>query len=201
MRSSGHFKQAYRLDLPNATAMASTADSVVLKRLVYQSHHLDLKIQIQNYIHAMESMVLERFSSSPFLADLYGYCATASLQEFLPLELDDLITPTTMDADFKSPVEGIAKVSPQTKVEVALGMAYGLAELHGYGGGVILQGDNNVEQFLVTPSGQIKLADLNLAIRLDWNDTAKNYCQQSRYPWVESVSYVESLFSRVVFHL
>ena len=64
----------------------------------------------------MESMVLERFSSSPFLADLYGYCATASLQEFLPLELDDLITPATMDADSKSPVEGVAKVSPQTKV-------------------------------------------------------------------------------------
>jgi hypothetical protein len=79
-------------------------------------------------------------------------------------------------------------LTPKNKVGIALAMAAALADLHGFEDGVILNGDNHIDQFLATSEGRVKLGDFNLATILEWNDRKGDYCKREREPWAYRVS-------------
>jgi serine/threonine protein kinase len=169
---------------------------MVFKNLLFEGDY-DAYVQMQLYITAMEVLILERLSASPHIMDIYGYCGTSSIQELMPYEVDEIIVPESGQAnrtilDHDDDVHPQNNLTPLEKVQLALGMAEALADVHGFQDGVILQGDNNIEQFLVNSNGNLKLGDFNLATILQWNDKEGAYCKRERRRWMESVSFLAS---------
>jgi serine/threonine protein kinase len=124
-----------------------------------------LDVEILSSIN-FDAQVMERLSSSPFVMDIYGYCGTT-------------VSIETMDDDLHSTVEEIVETSYLTdgdKLQLAIAMASGLADLHGYEGGVIYSSDLKLEHWLVSPNGEVKLSDFNLADYLSWNATESSHC-------------------------
>jgi serine/threonine protein kinase len=133
----------------------------------------------------LEALILERLSSSPRIVDIHGACSTSVSVEFMPLEVEDNIIRGSgyssaeeiakceakqgasegqgqagEDTTAKSCDEG-SQFSATQKLEMALGMAEALADVHGYSGGVIVHDDIQPCQFLRNERGEMKLNDFN----------------------------------------
>ena len=65
----------------------------------------------------------------------------------------------------------------EQKLQMALEMAEGLAEMHGYRGGVIVNDDAHPDQWLITDDGRTILNDMNNAVMLEWNFDKHKHCQ------------------------
>lgn len=74
-------------------------------------------------------------------------------------------------------------LKPYEKVLIARDMAESLADMHGFVGGVLVHGDNHIDQFLANHDGIMKLGDFNLATILEWNEKKGEYCKREREPW------------------
>ena len=123
---------------------------VVLK-MMKQEHDVDSR----NFDrHRRDGLVMERLTSSPNVVDIYGFCGNTVLTEFIETPLDELI-----EGSKTSP--GISMDSPRDRIRLARDMASGLAALHDIPGGPILHADVTARQFLVSPSGTLKVNDFN----------------------------------------
>ena len=171
-------------------------ESFVFKSLMLVSG-FNSKLQIQLLTTAMEALILERLTASPRILTLYGYCGISLMEEVMVLEVDDAIIPTSGYAN-RQVLEQLPHAKPQNRLSaiekliLALGMAESLADAHGFQDGIIVQGDNNIQQFMMTQQGQIKLGDFNLATIVEWNDKEGQYCKRERRRWMESVSVHET---------
>ena len=62
---------------------------------------------------------------------------------------------------------------------MALEMAESIAVLHGYEGSVIIHNDIQLQQWLRTEEGTLKLGDFNRATIPDWDIKKNRYCEYS----------------------
>jgi hypothetical protein len=136
---------------------------------------------------------LERLSASPRIATIYTHCGTTNLLESLPNEVNQMIQPDDGLADHAQllaldDVYPKNDLSGEEKAGIALDMAEAIADLSGFRDGVIVNGDNHIDQFLTDGDGFIKLGDFNLASILTWNGEKGGYCKQERSPWRYPVS-------------
>ena len=127
----------------------------------------------------MDAIVMERLTSSPRIADIYGHCAFSVYSEFLPKEAEENIIPgegilpEKIEEDLKS--HNDYKISE--KLDMALQMAESLADLHGYKDGVIVHDDVQLAQYLFAPDGRLILNDFNRAEFMLFDEQKGKYCK------------------------
>ena len=115
-----------------------------------------------------DSMVMEQLTSSNRITNIYSFCATSSLVEYAPGNLNKYVMPTDgmkevddeIDDDDPTPVNNIGA---EEKLEMSLELAKGLAAMHGHSGGVIANVDVQLGQFSRGKDGLIKILDFNRA--------------------------------------
>jgi hypothetical protein len=121
----------------------------------------------------------------PNIISSYGHCGTSVMTEALPHEVERYIVPGTghyhpkTTSDLAMSIESHNSLSATEKLEMALDMAESIAVLHGYSGGVIVHDDIQLQQWLRSADGTLKLGDFNRATILEWNDKEKHYCKYS----------------------
>ena len=111
---------------------------VILKTVIFEQDYLD---DIYEFTR-MDVLVMERLTTSPRIADIYGHCAMSVLTENLPGLVEDYVVPQTSsmpegvlhDEDDVQPLNNFTATE---KLEMALAMAEGIADLHGFKDGVI----------------------------------------------------------------
>jgi serine/threonine protein kinase len=129
-----------------------------------------------------DAIVMERLTNSPRIVDIYGHCSTTIISEPMPSsDVSDDIIPGDGSAK-QADLDKLDDVYPQNnltatqKLEMSLEMAEGLADIHGFEGGVIMHGDIHLEQFLWSKNGRLLLNDFNNAEILDWDEENQRYC-------------------------
>lgn len=164
---------------------------MVLKHFRY---HEDFSFSIKNQRSVLrEAVILEEFSDSPRFADLYGYCSTSTMvqaghdfvHQVIPrqLEWQDDVGRATAEQLRQHP-EPLNTLTSRQKLQYALQMAEGLAELHGFVQGVISHDDIALDQWVLTDDGRVVFSDVNNAMVMDWNENDGNYCPyEIDYPY------------------
>mmetsp|Transcript_26653 Transcript_26653/g.63545 ORF Transcript_26653/g.63545 Transcript_26653/m.63545 type:complete len:488 (-) Transcript_26653:340-1803(-) len=127
----------------------------------------------------LETLIMERVSSSPHILDVYGSCGTTMVVETMSENVEDLAVPSeegTMDqkelnkvSNFWPHRQSQNNLTASEKLSLAISMARGLYDLHHYDGGQILHADVAIEQWLLSPAGQVKLNDFNYAEIMSWD--------------------------------
>jgi serine/threonine protein kinase len=199
MYSKGTFRLAFLFDRPDIAN-----DAFVLKPTLFAGHHdMDDFFREQMYAVPMEVAILEGLTASPRITDIYGYCGMTTMQEVLPEEILTLLEPEGHTAnqtklDMLQAVDG--KVHPKNnltgmeKLDLALGMAEAVADIHGFKGGVIVHGDLHPSQFMKNRQGQVKMNDFNLGSILEWNEREQTYCPREKDPWCYECRAPEEMF-------
>ena len=159
--------------------------------LQHETYDPDLVVKVQRFRHnpftfdryefiRMDALVMERLTSSPRIADIYGHCATSVYSEFLPNEAEENIIPG--DGDGKN-LKDKDDVDPQNdytiseKLDMALQMAESMADLHGFKDGIIVHDDIQLAQFLFAPDGRLILNDFNRAEAMLFDEKDGSYCK------------------------
>jgi len=127
-------------------------------------------------------MVMEQLTSSNRITNIYSFCATSSLVEYAPGNLNKYVMPTDgmkevddeVDDDDPTPVNNIGA---EEKLEMSLKLAKGLAAMHGHSGGVIANVDVQLRQFSRGKDGLIKILDFNRAEAMLYNEIKDKYCK------------------------
>lgn len=122
----------------------------------------------------VDSMVMDILSGSPHIVDIYSYCALSVLVE--PVNgpsMEDLVLFNLTDSEVKEDL-----LSPTQKLELAQGMAKGVAEIHGYKGGVIAHFDIQIYQFLLEDDLTVRMSDFNRAEPLLYDEVIGEYCAE-----------------------
>jgi hypothetical protein len=101
----------------------------------------------------IDAIVSERLTASPHVVDIYGYCGTATINEF---GVGGTLDHNILDNN---------NISPLQKLEYGRDIAYALADLHeldGYPSSTV-QHDLKPKNVLVVANGKVKLGDFNNA--------------------------------------
>ena len=129
----------------------------------------------------MDALVMERLTSSPRIANIYGHCGASVLTEVLPIEIEENVVP--MGYVNKTALHDELQVQPMNtftathKLDMALGMAEAIADLHGFKDGVIVHDDIQLCQYLFRPDNKtMKLNDFNRAEIMLYDDVTGQYC-------------------------
>jgi len=128
----------------------------------------------------MDALVMERLTSSPRIADIYGHCATSIYSEFLPKEAEEFIIigdGDGSDLNDKDDVDPKNLFSISEKLDMALQMAESIADLHGFKDGVLVHDDIQLAQFLFAADGRLKLNDFNRAEVMLFDEEDGSYCK------------------------
>jgi serine/threonine protein kinase len=103
-----------------------------------------------------DSVTLERLSKSPYVYDIYGYCAFALIVPYMNRgNLDDKLREWRNEE---------IQLSSRQRMMYALDMARGLRDLHNIDGdGVVsaTHGDLKEHQYLLKKDGRLVLGDFN----------------------------------------
>ena len=137
-----------------------------------------------------EAGIMASLSQSPYIVNIYGYCGTSTIQEYMSGgQISDRIIPgylynqkANTNTNEYSETAGFMEQSEldeiQTddvypmnqmdmnlteKLHLAVDMASSIAELHGQPHGPICHGDIHPGQWLLNRYGQVKLNDFNMA--------------------------------------
>jgi serine/threonine protein kinase len=126
------------------------SDPVVLKMM--KSEH---EVNARNLDrHRRDGLVMEQLSSSPYVVDIYMYCANSVVTEYLPMTLESAILDDSPDGQ-------VANTAKQ-RVQWALDVARGVQALHYTNDSPIVHADIQAKQFLISPkTGTIKVNDFN----------------------------------------
>jgi serine/threonine protein kinase len=161
-------------------------ENLVLKRLRLNEDH-DYSWWTAKHIYR-EALIMERTTSSQHTIDIYGHCYTSVLVE-PAFELSKYIvegveykgrgriSQAALDEMQVEDVYPFNNFTTEEKLDIALGMAQGIAVLHGNAEGVVVNDDVHPDQFLINKDGLVKFNDFNNARLLEWNATANNYCK------------------------
>ena len=128
-----------------------------------------------------EALIMERLTSFPNIVTSYGHCGTSVLTEAVPHEVERYVVPGTGYSNNGGEPPEVSRnhLSAEEKLQTALEMAESIAVLHGYEGGVIIHNDIQLQQWLRTDEGTLKLGDFNRASIPDWDMKEKRYCKYS----------------------
>lgn len=108
--------------------------------------------------HRRDALSMERLTSSPNIVSIYGHCGNTVLTEHLPRGLDTLVY---HNGDTKQDETVATRQTRLGRLHLALHVARGVAAIHELPGGPIIHADIQAKQFLVDPSGTVKLNDFN----------------------------------------
>jgi Protein kinase domain len=118
--------------------------------------------------HRVDAVAMEQLTASPYVADIYGYCANSVLVDYSYVDLDSIFrrgNQPTHDERFK----------------IALDTASAVADMHHFnsdGRATIAHKDIKTEQWILI-DGMYKLNDFNMCKFLTWNPKRKQYCGYS----------------------
>ncbi len=163
------------------------------------SHSVDFGYDSYEYVR-MDALVSERLTSSPRIADIYTHCGLAMVTEFFPhgdiepmvvpdYNVDDdslhLVRNSRQNNNKKKKMENAQSQNNLTateKLQIALAMAEGIADLHGFPDGVIVHNDIQPSQFLFSSNNnnkdrRLKLNDFNRAEIMLWDEQHHSYCR------------------------
>lgn len=140
-----------------------------------------------------EALIMERLTVFSNIITSYGHCGTSVLTEAVPNEVERYVVPGTgyysagannnnnhhHNGDSDLPLESHNDLSAEEKLQTALAMAESIAVLHGNKDGVIVHNDIQLQQWLRTNEGILKLGDFNRASIPDWNIKENSYCKYS----------------------
>jgi serine/threonine protein kinase len=152
-----------------------TVEPVVLKKSLYEA---EFDYEDYEYMR-MDGLVGERLTSSPHIADIYGFCALSMLSEYFSNgDLESKAVPISPRGELHAGQEGypMNNFTVTEKLHLSLEMVEAVAALHGYKDGVIVHDDIQLPQFLFTNDGRVKLNDFNRAEIMLWNDEDQEYC-------------------------
>lgn len=126
------------------------APPLVLK-LMKQEHEIDARNLDR---HRREAVVMERLTSSPYVASIYGHCGTTVMTEFLGATLHTLIKAKDDDSIRRrwglDNSTYLSPSTPQGRLQMALHAARGLQALHENS---IVHADLQDQQFLLSTHG------------------------------------------------
>jgi hypothetical protein len=129
----------------------------------------------------VQAIVSERFTSSPRIVSSYGYCG-------LDLLFERTVSAEDGAASSSSLLQRSRPYSGAEALDLAIGMAEAVADLHGFAGGVIVHGQLDMSLFrrvslrastAVSTDERfstIQLTDVATADFLDWDPNQEAYC-------------------------
>jgi serine/threonine protein kinase len=195
--ASGHFRDGFLLRDRHQDINTVTADES--SSFVLKQWRLDWYLEFdQDAVDRVrrEALIMERLSASPKISNIYGYCAVSTMVQTLR-DVDQEIVPLYVEYQEKAGHISFANLSilqeqrgayslnnftVEEKLDMALDMAEGLAEMHGYEGSVILNHDVLPRQWLMNANNRMMvLNDNNYAIFLEWNEKKQDYCKVRRF--------------------
>jgi hypothetical protein len=181
----GYYRDSWLVEHPVVDDTTTATDRVVLKHLRL-AHEFDARSM--NKI-LTETVTMEVLSASPVISDLYGHCATSMFVE-RAYEITNDIVPQTAHQKWRGRVShnkmheleqnnqpfSFNNYTAIQKLDIAIQMAEGLAEMHGNVFGVIVNDDAHPDQWLVTDDNRVILNDMNNAVFLGWDYDKQDYC-------------------------
>ncbi|CAB9531456.1 Serine/threonine-protein kinase (Partial), partial [Seminavis robusta] len=131
---------------------------IVLKTLRYTRDFNEESYQLQ-YI---DSIAMERLTSSPYIANEYGFCGQSVLTEYAPKSGRDLIKNK--------------KLKTWQRVQIAHDLAAALSDMHSIDypnatNATFTHNDINIANTIQGEHGNIKFNDFNIGVRMRWNQT------------------------------
>ena len=169
-------------------------EGMALKLLQYR-HSVSSSISLIRH----DALVMERLTASPRIMNLYGHCGTSIGVELVENEVEEFIVPGSGMIS-KSDLEDSQDVNPQNhfssteKLEIALTMAEGLADLHGFKDGIIVHADVQLCQWMRrSKDNKLILGDFNKMHVLFWDEVGNKYCKFNEGGGFSTVSiYIDS---------
>jgi serine/threonine protein kinase len=177
VRRRGYYKEVYSSNLPNN-------ETIVFKHFFWGAkfHYDDFEFM------RMDAIVNEKLNGNPRIVKSYGFCGTSFIGESMKNgDLEKLAIPSGVGRirrqlnDKEHLVVG-NNLSGTKKLELSLEMAEAVLLLHSFPGGVIVHDDIQLSQFLISPTGQLKLNDFNRAEIMLWNEKDQEYCKYRNDP-------------------
>lgn len=110
--------------------------------------------------HRRDALVMERLTASPYVVNMYAYCANSVLTEYIGSQLDDFV-PKHSPSDTTTRASSSIITNSTERVRMFLEVAKSLQALHSIEGGPIVHADVQPQQFMVQPSGHLKINDFN----------------------------------------
>lgn len=144
--------------------------------------------------HRKDALVAERLTSSPYIANIYGYCGNSALYEYAEQgTLGDRFYEDVDEADYEPPDE-------MEKLRVAVQVSKAISDLHTFNGEVpaVVHSDLMHTQFIKV--GDVyKLNDFNRCHLMFWNSTSNDgtcpYYFPTKNAWIfrspEELNYEE----------
>ena len=167
---------------PNNDEFDARAPAVL--KAMKQEHPYDFR---NNDRHRRDALVMEKFSSSKYVVDIYAYCGNSVLSEYVGRTLDDVIyqeehidagkeTPGDIELeDLLDKLPELTRNTPAGRIRLALDVFRGISELHEIDGGPIVHADLQAKQFLVDPTTKtIRINDFNRCRMLPRKDGDKD---------------------------
>ena len=144
----------------------------------------------------MDAIVAERLTSSPRIFNIYGFCGLSIMSQFFQHgDVEGLILGNSNGYSDKLLKDESGDLKPKNgftpiqKVVLALEMAKGLADLHGYENGLIIHDDVQNSQFLFNDDkSMVVLNDFNRAEFPLWDEEHQDYCRYRNGPGHGNVS-------------
>ncbi|CAB9518340.1 receptor-like [Seminavis robusta] len=170
--SHGYFRDVFTVTQPQVNS------SAVLKVARLSKHEMNYRAMFNA---RRDALIMERLTSSPHIVDIFGHCGSSVVVEPLPHEVEEVVVPSggwmsQSDLNDAEDVDTQNDYDVTEKLDIALEMAAGIAELHGFRDGVIAHDDIQLCQWLRNDQGKLKLGDFNRARVLHWNETSGRYC-------------------------
>ena len=131
---------------------------IVLKTLRYDREFDEESFRLQ-YV---DSMAMERLTSSPYIANEYGFCGQSVLTEFAPKSGRDLIKNK--------------KLKTWQRLQIAHDLAAALSDMHSIDyanatNATFTHNDINIANTIQGDNGRIKFNDFNIGVVMRWNKT------------------------------
>ena len=141
----------------------------------------------------MDAIVNEKLNGHSRIVSSYGFCGMSIIGEAMTHgDLDKWAIPSgvgRIDAPLNDKEHLVVgnELTGVRKLELSLEMVEAVLLLHSYPGGVIVHDDIQLSQFLMSPSGELKLNDFNRAEIMLWNEKDFEYCKYRNHPGIGDV--------------
>jgi Protein tyrosine and serine/threonine kinase len=163
--------------------------------VVFKTYIWDSDFEYDDYeFMRMDAIVNAKLNGHPRIVASYGFCGMSVVGEAMTHgDMEKWAVPSGVGRieepldDGKHLVVG-NNLTGIRKLEMSLQMAEAVQLLHGYPGGVIVHDDIQLSQYLMSPTGDLKLNDFNRAEVMLWNEKDFEYCKYRNHPGVGDVS-------------